>query len=766
MKKHYLLSLLSYLVINLSYAQCDTTLISPTGFTLVSTNSNAPGAEGNNAFDGDQTTIWHTEWDATQPPYPHEIIIDLGTSYPVNGFGYIPRTTGNLNGKIAGFEFYLSTDNVTWGNAEVTSEFSYLTNPLDEQTFNFGAINAQYVKFVATSSAANEFFAVVSELNIYQDFGCGATGQINQDMTFDFITEKYTTDPAITLNASVTSGLAITYDIISGPATIIGNQLTLDGNSGIVEVRALQAGNATYYAKEIIQSFNVIDLSIISPVVTTRLSEAYDIQMPYLMAYPIYLSATIDYDNQLTLTTAEVIIDGTSYTCTEDNGFYYYLWKPATFGAHSIDIKVTADNGASTTITRNVNVTSIISDQTVTSMEDVVIEFGGTNSRWFYGSYEMPQHVNSYDEIMANLIVECPNGNCDDWDRWAHIDVKGPDGNWIQIIRYMTPYNVGCTHLIDLTDYESILQGELEFRMFIDTWGTGGWQITLDFDHQEGTPEYAYTGVEEIWDNIYDLGNPTDLQPVDTVKYTYNTGIQKSKLVVSNTGHGWGNNNSQNAAEFYNATNFIDIDNTPTFTQNLWNDCNPNPDNCTNQQGTWQYSRAGWCPGSIAHPNKWDMTSNITSNELQLTYRFDPTYTDYCHPNNPNCNSGTTCPDCNDGYKAIYIVDGHLINYANQPLVYGGFLNNTEHIDNTLNYEMSVFPNPSNGFFTMNVKDLKGTSRVFIQDISGQTLKTYYFTDQNQLNDSTFDLTSLPSGIYFISIESSMGTGVQKLIIE
>ena len=37
----------------------------------------------------------------------------------------------------------------------------------------------------------------------------------------------------------------------------------------------------------------------------------------------------------------------------------------------------------------------------------------------------------------------------------------------------MTPYNVGCTHSIELTDYESIMQGEVEFRMFIDTWGTG-----------------------------------------------------------------------------------------------------------------------------------------------------------------------------------------------------------------------------------------------------------------------------------------------------
>ena len=97
-------------------------------------------------------------------------------------------------------------------------------------------------------------------------------------------------------------------------------------------------------------------------------------------------------------------------------------------------------------------------------MQDVVIEYGGVNNRWYTGTYTMPQHVGAYDQIVANLTIECPNGDCDNWDRKAYINIQAPDGNWIQIIRYITPYGVACNHQIDLTDYASLLQGEFDFK--------------------------------------------------------------------------------------------------------------------------------------------------------------------------------------------------------------------------------------------------------------------------------------------------------------
>lgn len=47
-----------------------------------------------NAFDGNPLTIWHTEWPSSIPDYPHEIRIDLGPVYDVDGFRYLPRQAG------------------------------------------------------------------------------------------------------------------------------------------------------------------------------------------------------------------------------------------------------------------------------------------------------------------------------------------------------------------------------------------------------------------------------------------------------------------------------------------------------------------------------------------------------------------------------------------------------------------------------------------------------------------------------------------------
>jgi len=41
------------------------------------------------------------------PPQPHNIVVDLGTVYPLNGFQYLPRQDGTPNGTIIQYEFYI-----------------------------------------------------------------------------------------------------------------------------------------------------------------------------------------------------------------------------------------------------------------------------------------------------------------------------------------------------------------------------------------------------------------------------------------------------------------------------------------------------------------------------------------------------------------------------------------------------------------------------------------------------------------------------------
>ncbi len=725
-----------------------------------SDNNNHPGAH---AFDAD-TTTWWALFNNAGFSLPGYIEIDLNTSYDINGFTYLPNPA-NATDKAIGYEIYLSNDGMNWGTPEAIGNFNWMNNSdVSRQTISFGAINSRYVKVSYTSSknTGNENIHT-GDLGVIQS-SIAATGQQNQLITFPSISDKYSTDVPFSLNATSSAGLAITYSVISGSATINGSMVTLNGG-GTVRVKAEQMGNSSYYAAEQIASFEVTDLATISPEISTRLTDDYPIVMENLKAYPVYINSSILFEDSLTIDSVTVTIDGNSNLAELATGFYYYLWTPNSYASHQVEITTYASNGQSASISKSISVENNASDQNATTISGVNITFGGTNSRWFTGTYSLPQHVGSFDQVIANLTVTCPNtpNACDDWDRYAYIMIKGPDGNWIQLFNYITPYGVACNHSLDVTDYESLLQGEFEFRVFIDTWGSGGWVLSLDFDYKAGTPTYDYSRVDEIWDGKFDFGNPTNLQPLDTVSYNFHPNTMDAKLKLTTIGQGWGNNNSQNAAEFYHATNFIYINNNQEFVHDLWNDCNPNPDNCTGQQGTWMHSRAGWCPGAISVPFDMNMNSFV-QNSVELSYIFDPTYTDFCHPNNPNCVDITTCPDCNDDYKATYAVDAHIISYGTTPLLYGSSPNGF--INQEVNYELSVFPNPTKSNFKMNAQTEIGKCKVTIQTVNGQALKTYYFNSTSQLSNFNFDVSELPNGVYFINLENQKGVGVQTLIIQ
>lgn len=90
-------------------------------------------------------------------------------------------------------------------------------------------------------------------------------GKTNQTITFPAISNKTYGDPPVTLNATASSGLSVSYTLISGPASLIGNTLTLTG-AGTVIVEASQAGNGTYNpAPPVTQQF---EIGKATPVIT------------------------------------------------------------------------------------------------------------------------------------------------------------------------------------------------------------------------------------------------------------------------------------------------------------------------------------------------------------------------------------------------------------------------------------------------------------------------------------------------------------------
>lgn len=78
----------------------------------------------------------------------------------------------------------------------------------------------------------------------------------NQTITFNPLTNRVYGDAPFTLSASASSNLAVTFSVISGPASIAGNTLTMAG-VGVVTVRATQAGDNTYNSATADQSFTV-----------------------------------------------------------------------------------------------------------------------------------------------------------------------------------------------------------------------------------------------------------------------------------------------------------------------------------------------------------------------------------------------------------------------------------------------------------------------------------------------------------------------------
>jgi lysophospholipase L1-like esterase len=140
--------------------------ISQSGWTLQSVDSEETQVccyQATNAFDGNASTMWATRWSSASPAPPHEIQINLGATYSLTGFRYLPRQDGQTEGRIATYEFYVSTDGTTWGTAVATGTFA---NNATEKQVAFTAKTGRYVRLRAMTSVSNAPWTTAAELNV------------------------------------------------------------------------------------------------------------------------------------------------------------------------------------------------------------------------------------------------------------------------------------------------------------------------------------------------------------------------------------------------------------------------------------------------------------------------------------------------------------------------------------------------------------------------------------------------------------------------
>jgi hypothetical protein len=105
-------------------------------------------------------------------------------------------------------------------------------------------LNTDPVVIRATQAGDTNYTAIAADQTI-----ADAAKQA-QTIAFAAPDDRVASEGPFALTATASSGLPVTYTVVSGPATLSGATVTLTKASGLVTLRASQAGNATYAAAD------------------------------------------------------------------------------------------------------------------------------------------------------------------------------------------------------------------------------------------------------------------------------------------------------------------------------------------------------------------------------------------------------------------------------------------------------------------------------------------------------------------------------------
>lgn len=770
MKPKLLFSLLMLGGLPCSALQAQVEAIPASEYKVLSINSQSASDTVGKAFDGDSATWWAVNT-AIAKPLPACLILDLGKSCKVCGISYLCNPQ-NYEDKLSAYRVYVSSDTSDWGEAQAASRIYWPSSTdVAGKELLFGAVEGRYVQIVYEDNTNTWNNAVqTAELRVLVD-DTATLGKKNQLLDVPALPTVVSAADTTLLQASASSGLEVDFRIVSGPAKIERIDslycLVCHGEEGTAVVEAMQLGNDVFYPVSYTFSVEIQQPEAYGIQLYTPLVEEEPIVMPSdTMYYLLQARAEIGSEfNRITGMTFRVDGDTLEAEFDSASGLAQARFFPGEYGKYNVIISAYASNGRDTSLSRFIVVDSVRESCTVRAFDHLLINYpdpGRTNG----GVYVFPQHVGSYQSIVAKMDVQCPEieGGCDDWDRVAWVEIQTPDGQWREIIRYTTAYGVPCNHELDVTDFASWLQGEVPMRMFVDTWGTGGYDVTLDFEFTKGLPQYLYTGITPLWNGNFMFGDPANLQPLDTLDVELGSDIAALNLKVVTTGHGWGNNNTGNAAEFYHAYHHL-YANSEVFEHDPWMQCRPNPDDCTGQMGTWYHNRAGWCPGAVAPGYDYNLTALAGEEKLQMKFIFEEGYVDECHPNNPECVSGVTCADCMDTYNPQYYIASYLISYYDK--MYDSLPDvANERLASREELHFTAYPNPATERFFVQTYGETGRGTLQIIGLDGKVWHNYMFNSGVELNGMEFPVWDMPQGVYVIRIQTEYKNGIYKIVVQ
>jgi hypothetical protein len=303
----------------------------------------------------------------------------------------------------------------------------------------------------------------------------------------------------------------------------------------------------------------------------------------------------------------------------------------------------------------------------------------------------------AYKKITLSLKLDCPTGGCDHWDRFGSFGVVA-SGSVVEVARFITPFGVAAPAWdYDVTDLAPLLRGHVTVQGFIDTWSPqgnpaangAGWLITATFTFTGGIPAKLPIANLPVWSWPANADPPSSAQygdPADPItshiqpqNISLPPGATSYALRTFITGHGQGNSN--NCAEFCQATHTVTVG-TTALTHTPWRTCctpdpacesqsnpTPAPGVAPGQHGTYPFPRSGWCPGAAVDAWTQDVTKPVGgATSAMLSYGVD-SYVNACRADAPTCNTsqcvfGTGCKyDGANHTEPFFYISSLLIAY-------------------------------------------------------------------------------------------------------
>lgn len=316
----------------------------------------------------------------------------------------------------------------------------------------------------------------------------------------------------------------------------------------------------------------------------------------------------------------------------------YVRFSPSSTFTGNIDGSLQVSNEQADDI--SFNVTGQITDGSgvfnYISFDKERLAFGGGYTQQLRKSFTLHNDISDIETIKMYVKLTCPNEGCDEWDVFANVKIKDDiSGEDYELARYITPYWNDNSQLqrgfeFDVTDFKSMLTGDVELRIRTECWNARGYEVTIDFDYIVGTPDYPYYAITRVfnYDNgsaagvPYGISHDKDLTRVITIPSNAESTHLRTFI------NGWGeaypeDTGGRRCAEWCYRTHKIKIEGTDTFEHYLGPlGCANNP--ISNQSpGNWTPDRAGWCPG-MAVPLRIDNFLNpMAGNSFSLEYALE-----------------------------------------------------------------------------------------------------------------------------------------------